>query len=41
MEILEEMNHLKAFAHLSTSVRRELCAVVTFEVLKKIGDVCK
>jgi len=40
MDILEELNHLKAYAHLSTSVRRELAALVTFEVVATAGDVC-
>ena len=39
MDILEEMNHLKAFAHLSTSARAHLCRVVTLEHLATTGTV--
>ena len=38
-DILDEMNHLKAFSHLSTSVRKELCGVFGFTVYETKGSV--
>ena len=40
LEILEEMNHLKAFAHLSTSARAQLARVVRMERIAHNGDIC-
>jgi len=39
LDILEEMNHLKAFAHLSTSARSQLCRVVSMERLATTGAI--
>ncbi|KTF82233.1 hypothetical protein cypCar_00006266, partial [Cyprinus carpio] len=39
--IYEELMHVKAVAHLSTSVRKELAAVLVFESHAKAGTVCE
>uniref|UniRef100_A0A2K5CJB0 Rap guanine nucleotide exchange factor 3 n=1 Tax=Aotus nancymaae TaxID=37293 RepID=A0A2K5CJB0_AOTNA len=39
--IFEELLHIKAVAHLSNSVKRELAAVLLFEPHSKAGTVCK
>ncbi|TKS76666.1 Rap guanine nucleotide exchange factor 3 [Collichthys lucidus] len=39
--IYEELLHVKAAAHLSTSVRKELAAVLVFESHAKAGTVCE
>uniref|UniRef100_A0A0S7EWH5 RPGF3 n=2 Tax=Poeciliopsis prolifica TaxID=188132 RepID=A0A0S7EWH5_9TELE len=39
--IYEELLHVKAAAHLSSSVRKELAAVLVFESHIKSGTVCK
>ncbi|ROL43172.1 Rap guanine nucleotide exchange factor 3 [Anabarilius grahami] len=39
--IYEELLHVKAVAHLSTSVRKELAAVLVFESHAKAGTVCE
>lgn len=37
--LLEFMQHLPAFANMTLSVRRELCAVMVFAVVEKAGTV--
>ena len=39
--IYEELLHLRALAHLSNSVKRELAAVIKFEAHAREGTVCK
>ena len=39
--IYEELLHIKALAHLSTMVKRELASVLVFESHQKAGTVCK
>eukprot|EP01137_Pigoraptor_chileana_P015860 Opistho-2@5463 len=38
-DILTEMNHIKAFSHLTSSVRTELCRVILYDVVEKAGGV--
>lgn len=38
--IYEELLHIKALSHLSTSVKRELASVLVFESHAKAGTVC-
>lgn len=39
--IYEELLHIRAVAHLSNSVKRELASVIVFEAHTKAGKVCK
>ena len=39
--IYEELLHIKALAHLSTMVKRELANVLVFESHAKAGTVCE
>lgn len=39
--IYEELLHIRALAHLSNSVKRELASVIVFEAHPKAGTVCK
>lgn len=39
--IYEELLHIRALAHLTNSVKRELAAVLLFEAHPKAGGVCK
>ncbi len=39
LDIYEEISHIKAFSHLSSSVKRELCSCVDYQILAS-GETC-
>lgn len=39
--VFEELVHLSALSHLSTSIKRELASIIVFEAHAAAGTVCK
>lgn len=39
--VYEELLHIVALSHLSTSIKRELASVIVFEAHSQAGTVCK
>lgn len=39
--VFEELLHISALAHLSTSIKRELASIIVFEAHAAAGTVCK
>lgn len=39
--VFEELVHIAALSHLSTSIKRELASIIVFEAHAQAGTVCK
>lgn len=39
--VFEELLHIAALSHLSTSIKRELASIIVFEAHSKSGTICK
>lgn len=39
--VFEELLHIAALSHLSTSIKRELASIIVFEAHAQAGTICK
>lgn len=39
--VFEELLHIEALSHLSTSIKRELASIIVFEAHAQAGTICK
>lgn len=40
-QVFEELLHIAALSHLSTSIKRELASIIVFEAHAQAGTICK